>query len=199
MLNNQTKVRNKYHYRIRNIILQAITLFLIWLIFSGKYDAMHVSFGVIAVTLVILMNYRLSKVNLFPERGEPNVPIKIYRLPAYILWLVKEIFLANLQVAYLVIHPKMPIKPTLLTFRTKLPSASAKVILGNSITITPGTLTIDIEHNKFLVHCLIPKSAGSLESGDMQSRIMRLFQDDLKDSVYEFKYLKGEYTKEENG
>ncbi len=197
MLDNQTKVHNKFYYRIRNLILQAVILFIIWLIFSGKYDVTHISFGVIAVTLVILMNYRLSKINLFPERGEPNVPVKIYRLPRYILWMIKEIFLANLQVAYLVIHPKMPIKPKLLTFQTKLPSASAKVILGNSITITPGTLTIDIEHDKFLVHCLVPDSASSLENGEMQSRIMRLFQDDLKGAVYEFKFLNSDEVNNE--
>lgn len=192
MSDNQTKASRKIYFKIRYILVQAILLLIIWLVFSGKYDVMHLTFGVVAVVLVILLNYRLARVNLFPERLEPNLPIKIYRLPVYILWLIKEIFLANLQVAYLVVHPKMPISPRLLTFRTKLPSASAKVILGNSITITPGTLTVDIEHDRFLVHCLVPKSASSLEVGDMQMRIMKLFQDDLKDAVYDFKFINNE-------
>lgn len=198
MSDNQTKAHKKLYFKIRSIFLQASILLIIWLVFSGKYDVMHITFGIVGVILVILMNYRLSRVNLFPEREEPNIPIKIYRLPVYILWLVKEIFLANLQVAYLVIHPEMPIEPKLLTFRTKLPSASAKVILGNSITITPGTLTVDIEHNKFLVHCLTPRSAGSLQTGDMQMRIMKLFQNDLKDAVYEFEFIQNKNTEELN-
>ncbi len=173
----------------KSVFVQVITLFGLWLIFSGKYDATHLGFGVVAVAIVVLMNYKLSKWNLFPERGEPNVPIRIFQLPVYILWLMKEIFLASIQVAYLVIHPKMPIKPTLISFRTKLPSAVAKVILGNSITITPGTFTIDIEKEKFLVHGLVPGSASSLESGNMQSRIMKLFSSEIKEEVTDFKYL----------
>ncbi len=174
----------------KSVIVQVVILFGLWLIFSGKYDATHIGFGIIAVTIVVLINYKLSKWNLFPERGEPNVPIRIFQLPVYILWLMKEIFIASIQVAYLVVHPKMPIKPTLISFRTKLPSAVAKVILGNSITITPGTFTIDIEKDKFLVHGLVPGSAGSLENGEMQSRIMKLFSKEIKEEVKDFKYLK---------
>lgn len=198
MSDNHIKVHNKFSFRLKNIIIQSIILLTIWLVFSGKYDLTHVSLGIVAVVLVILLNYRVSRLNLFPERGEPNIPVKILRLPKYILWLIKEIVLANLQVAYIVIHPKMPINPKLITFKTKLPSAAAKVILGNSITITPGTLTIDIEHNQFLVHCLVPESAGSLGNGEMQSRIMKLFMDDNKDSVYDFKYLDKENMKIES-
>lgn len=173
----------------KSVVAQVVILFGLWLIFSGKYDATHIGFGIIAVTIVVLINYKLSKWNLFPERGEPNVPIRIFQLPVYILWLMKEIFIASIQVAYLVVHPKMPIKPTLISFRTKLPSAVAKVILGNSITITPGTFTIDIEKDKFLVHGLVPGSAGSLENGEMQSRIMKLFSKEIKEEVKDFKYL----------
>lgn len=172
----------------KSLFVQVAILFGLWLIFSGKYDAMHIGLGIVAVTIVVLINYKLSKLNLFPERGEPNVPLRIFQLPVYILWLVKEIFLASIQVAYLVVHPKMPIKPTLISFRTKLPSAVAKVILGNSITITPGTSTIDIEQDKFLVHGLVPGSASSLESGQMQSRIMKLFSKNIKEEVQDFKY-----------
>lgn len=173
---------------IKSVIFQIVILFGLWLIFSGKYDATHIWFGVVAVAIVVLMNYKLSKWNLFPERGEANVPIRIFQLPAYIFWLMKEIILASIQVAYLVVHPKMPIKPTLISFRTKLPSAVAKVILGNSITITPGTFTIDIEKDRFLVHGLVPGSAGSLENGQMQSRIMKLFSSEIKEEVTDFKY-----------
>lgn len=173
----------------KSVIVQVVILFGLWLIFSGKYDAMHIGFGFVAVAIVVLMNYKLSKLNLYPERGEPNVPLKLFRLPMYILWLSKEIFIASIQVAYLVVHPKMPIKPTLISFRTKLPSSVAKVILGNSITITPGTFTIDIDKDKFLVHGLVPDSSVPLENGDMQSRIMKLFSKEIKEEVKDFEYL----------
>lgn len=174
-----------------NFIIQVLILFSLWLIFSGHYDVMHISMGAFSSVFVTLLNYRLSKVNLYPECPDPQAGIKLTRIPTYILWLVKEIFVANLQVAYMVIHPKMPIKPSMLTFRTKLPSIISRVILGNSITLTPGTLTIDIEKDKFLVHCIIPGSAESLENGEMQSRVMKLYKNDTEGAVSEFNFLNG--------
>ncbi|MBU1423109.1 MAG: Na+/H+ antiporter subunit E [Bacteroidetes bacterium] len=192
---------SKPHKRgnIKVVLFQVVILLALWLIFSGHYDVMHISLGVAATIIVVVINYRLLKVDLYPERDEPYLPIKLIRLPAYLLWLVKEIFMANLQVAYLVIHPKMPIDPFLVTFETKLPTSAAKVILGNSITITPGTITIDIEHDKFLVHCIIPGTAGSLENGQMQSRIMKLYQDEITGAVTEFKFIDDEARAVKNG
>lgn len=81
-----------------------------------------------------------------------------------------------MQVAYVVLHRRMPIHPVLLKFKVKLPNVGAQVILGNSITLTPGTITIDIKGNEFLVHALIPDSYVGLVDGTMPRRVAELFR-----------------------
>ena len=68
-----------------------------------------------------------------------------WALLAYVPWLGWQILLASMQVAYLVLHPRMPVDPCLIYFRVNLPNLAARVILGNSITLTPGTVTIRIQ------------------------------------------------------
>ncbi len=174
------------------VILRFIILFGLWLVFSGRFDITHLSFGILSVFIIIFINYRLMKINLFPEREEPNIPVKLRRIPFFLLYMAWEIILASLQVTYLVIHPKLPIKPAMVTFRTKLPSAAAKVVLGNSITITPGTLTLDIERDTFIVHRIIPGSTGSLQNGMMQSRVMKLYSDENYNMVTDFRFLEND-------
>ncbi|MFP4621542.1 MAG: Na+/H+ antiporter subunit E, partial [Bacteroidales bacterium] len=85
--------------------------------------------------------------------GLPNITLKkIVFILAYIVVLFKEIILANLDVAYRVIHPKMPIKPGIVIIKTDLKQDLAKMILANSITLTPGTFTLDIEGDRLLIH-----------------------------------------------
>jgi multicomponent Na+:H+ antiporter subunit E len=177
---------NSYNKSVKNIILRSVVLFGLWVVFSGRFDAVHLGLGVLAVTIVMLLNWRLSQINLYSERGYTNAPFRLVRIPAYILWLGYEILLAGIQVAYLVLHRRMPIKPTLVSFRTKLPSAEAEVVLGNSITLTPGTFTIDIEHQRFLVHAVTRESARTIQNEAMPSRVMRLFSDDTDGVVSEF-------------
>lgn len=163
-----------------------------WLIFSGRFDALHISFGVISVAVVLGLNRRLARNPHFSMPGERSEPILLRRLPGYLLWLIWEIILANLQVAYLILHPKMPVNPRLLSFDTHEPTAAAKVILGNSITLTPGTLTIDIKGDRFVVHSLVPSSAESLTDGTMQTRVARLFSKDVDVAVKEVRFLEPE-------
>ena len=98
-----------------------------------------------------------------------------WRLFSYFIWLVYEIVQANLQVAYLVLHPKLPIDPGLLRFRTRLQSKVGHILLANSITLTPGTITVDLTDGTYLVHALAPGAAGSLLEAEMQSRLEAIF------------------------
>ena len=96
------------------------------------------------------------------------------RLPAYWTWLLIEIVKSSIAVARVVISPSMPIQPSLVEYSTKEKSDSGKVILGNSITLTPGTVTIDLDENRLLVHCLTADTAADLASGEMEKRILKL-------------------------
>ncbi len=75
-----------------------------------------------------------------------------------------------------VLHPQMPIKPQIVEIEVDLETDVAKVLLANSITLTPGTVTVDIEGNKFIVHALTDKALESLLSGEMHARVKRIEQ-----------------------
>jgi multicomponent Na+:H+ antiporter subunit E len=160
----------------RNTILQAILLMVFWLIMSGHYDLMHVSFGIFSVILVLGINYSIRR-HLFAlgERSEA-LKLSLARLLYYVPWLLWQIIVASLQVAYVVLHPKCPIDPSLLRFKTRLANTSAKVILGNSITLTPGTITLDIEQDEFLVHSLMDISSSGIIDGTLPGEVAKLYE-----------------------
>lgn len=93
----------------------------------------------------------------------------------YIPWLIYQIFLANFHVIYLVLHPRMPIDPKIVRFKTKLKSDLSVVTLANSITLTPGTITVDIREGRYYVHALSKKVAHDLLTGDMENRVAKIY------------------------
>jgi multicomponent Na+:H+ antiporter subunit E len=147
-----------------------------WLIMSGHYDLLHVFFGVFSVLLVMLIHHPLRR-RLF-ALGEHSAALKLrlVRLLYYIPWLLGQIVMASLQVAYAVLHPKCPIDPALLRFKTRLGNTSSKVILGNSITLTPGTITLDIRQEEFLVHSLMDISSSGIIDGTLPGEVAKLYE-----------------------
>jgi len=84
----------------------------------------------------------------------------------------------------------MPIETAIVKFRADLPSSHAKMILGNSITLTPGTLTIDIEDDLFIIHALDSNSYASLENDEMPRQVLQLFQKEVHPVVSDFEIIK---------
>jgi multicomponent Na+:H+ antiporter subunit E len=84
----------------------------------------------------------------------------------------------------------MPVDPSLLRFKTKLPSMSAKVILGNSITLTPGTITIQIEEDEFLVHALMDASSTGIIDGSLPGEVAKLYEKKPTHVVKDVKIIK---------
>ena len=101
----------------------------------------------------------------------------------YAPWLLWEIALANLHVAYLVLHPRLPVDPILVEFETSLHSESAQVLLAQSITLTPGTVTVDVSDGRFIVHCLSAKSTQGMEDGVIQRKVAGIFSEPAPESV----------------
>ena len=97
--------------------------------------------------------------------------------------LVWQVLLANLGVARLVLHPRMPIDPVLLRFRTGWENSLPKVMLGNSITLTPGTFTIRIVDDVFLIHAIHEDLAASLLDGSMQRKVAEVYGETLVDDM----------------
>jgi multicomponent Na+:H+ antiporter subunit E len=155
------------------VVIRAVALLGIWLLFSGHYDVFHVSAGVVSVALILVLNHRLYSVRLYP--GDVHRRMRIGRAFGYLAWLVKEVVVAALQVARIVLSPRMPVDPSLIEFHSELPNAGSQTILANSITLTPGTVTLDIDHGVFLVHAISDASGASLVEGVMQARVARLY------------------------
>ena len=147
-----------------------LVLYGFWLIFSGHYDAFHLGLGLVCAALVAFFSSDL----LFPDVISPNKLLKAWRFLQYTPWLLYQIIVANLHVVYLVLVPG-EIRPQIVRFRTTLTSDLSKVSLGNFITLTPGTITMDIDDGEFYVHALSDKVARDLLTGEMERRVAHVF------------------------
>ena len=160
---------------IKGTILQYIILLGLWFLLSGKFDWFHISLGVISAFIVTVIQLRINKYLYYQKKISSEHSLIWSRLLLYVPWLIWQVILASLQVAYVVLHPRMPINPSLLKFRTKLPNIAARVILGNSITLTPGTLTINIADDEFLVHALTDASQSGIVDGSLPKQVAKLY------------------------
>ena len=148
-------------------------LFCLWVILSGKFDLFHLSLGVISCLIVTLF----SKDLLFPELRTAGCFGTCIRFISYIPWLLYQIFMANLHVLYLVFHPKMMdlIDPKIFRFQSRLKGDLSLVTFANSITLTPGTITVYVSiDGTFTVHALDKQSREGLP-GEMEKRIAKAF------------------------
>jgi len=151
---------NKKYNRIKNFFYLFTFLIAIWLALTTTFQLQELSVGIfISLVLASFLNKNYLKLGL--------PPISIKRIIFFILYisvLFIEIVKANLDVAYRIIHPKMPIKPGIVIIKTKLKQDIAKTILANSITLTPGTFTLDIKGNELLIHWIYVHSENKKEA-----------------------------------
>ncbi len=145
-----------------------VMLLAAWLVLSGHFDPLHLAYGVVCSALVA----QLSAGLFFTETPSRRLLAAAWGAVRFLPWLLLEIVLANLHVVYLVCRPGQ-LRPQIVRFRTRLRGDVARVFLGNAITLTPGTITLDIEDDEFIVHAVSDVSAASLRSGEMEQRIGR--------------------------
>ncbi|MDO7787744.1 Na+/H+ antiporter subunit E [Desulforamulus aquiferis] len=145
-------------------------MFVFWFSLSGQTIPLLLILGVISSLLVAYWSHDLliGKMEKGPDIG------RIFRMIKYIPWLAWQIVLSNLHLIYLVLHPKMPIEPTIVRFKHDLKTDMGITLLANSITLTPGTITIDADRNEYIVHAVSSKTAQDLLSGDMQARVKEI-------------------------
>ncbi|MTI95594.1 MAG: cation transporter [Firmicutes bacterium] len=128
-----------------------LVLMLFWLVITN-FSLLGAVLGVLTAFAVVLINRDLLD-SLF-SRERKIKPAKVGMLAIYSFSLLWQIVLANLQLARIVLDPKLPVQPGLVTFNPGLKTDLAKTLLANSITLTPGTLTIAVEGDTFVVHAL---------------------------------------------
>jgi multicomponent Na+:H+ antiporter subunit E len=156
-------------------IITFIIMLGFWLLFSGKFDFFHISLGVVSCLIVSAISSRL----LFPG-ALPSGLLKCWlKFAGYLPWLFNQIFLANLHVLYLTFHPRMMdlINPKIIKFNSRLKSDVSRTTFANSITLTPGTITIYAGvMGTFAVHCIDDKSGQGLP-GEMEKKIAKVFDE----------------------
>jgi multicomponent Na+:H+ antiporter subunit E len=156
-------------------ILTFLILAVFWLIFSGKFDTFHLFLGMVSCLIVATLSSDL----FFPSRIDLSLPKCWFRFARYIPWLLYQVFLANLHVLYLTFHPKMMdmIDPHIITFDSHLKSDVAHTTFANSITLTPGTITVSVNAmGGYTVHC-IDQSSGQALPGEMERRVGVVFRE----------------------
>ena len=147
-------------------------LFLVaWIIFNGNFTLEIFIFGVIIAFVVIafmckFMDYSLKKeVNVYKKSGWFFV---------YIVLLICEIIKANLAIIPRILTLEEEMEPVIVTFHTHLKSDFTRMLLANSITLTPGTITVALEGNEYMVHCLDTELAEGLENSVFEKILQRL-------------------------
>ena len=149
-----------------------IFLFGFWIIASETLHWQHLLVGAIVAYLVGIFNKDFLRD--FHFFGRQSFVKQITVLGLILIILVKDMILANIQVAKIVLSPKMPISPGIVTFKTNLKSPLARTLLANSITLTPGTLTLDVDDDIFVVHYLTEENAEDVKNWNIKEKIIFL-------------------------
>lgn len=157
-------------------VVHAISLCLLlagmWLAFSGHYTPLILSFGVFSVALCIFLTMRMDLID------HEGVPVHLgLSAVGYWAWLLKEIVKANLDVSRRVLQREPDISPVMFSASTSQRTDVGQVTYANSITLTPGTVTLAIDDDEVVVHALDARFAKGVQEGEMDARVRRLEPD----------------------
>ena len=156
-------------------IYSFVVLFVPWLVLSGKFDSVHVGMGVLCSSLVA---YWCADFLFQDKATTPGNRLRqLAGFVGYMGWLLGQVVLANLHVFRVALSPRMNelLSPQMVEFDSTLEKELSKFILANSITLTPGTVTVRVEGSRFLVHALTDSAAHGLP-GAMEKRIAKIFE-----------------------
>jgi multicomponent Na+:H+ antiporter subunit E len=148
-------------------VLLIVSLF--WLVLSGHFTLLLLSFGLLSALIVTWFVRGMDRAD-----GVPNTLRIGPRLLRYLAWLAWEVVLANVDLVRRIWDPALPVRPTWQRLDTRVSTPLEKTIYANSITLTPGTLTTDVQEDHFMVHSLSPEGLEELRKGDMERRIREL-------------------------
>ncbi len=149
---------------IRNSAL----LFGLWLLLSGRFEPVFLVLGLCASAAVAALQAA------HPGPPNPTLPLKGFLI--YMPWLLGRILVSNLRTFALILNPRLPIEPRMIRYPLKLKNPAAVALLANSITLTPGTVTVEMNEKELLVHTLDEGGAEDLTSGRFEEKIKRIFE-----------------------
>lgn len=140
-------------------------LVVFWIVLSGHYTPLLIALGALSVVLVCWLSWRAD----FAEREDTALPLSP-RLPRYVTWLVKEVLVSAAGVVRKVWSPRLDLRPVVDVTPSPDMSVFTQVVYANSITLTPGTLSMDVDEDAIKVHSLDAAGAQTLRDGEMMRR-----------------------------
>lgn len=156
---------------LKGFLLVATILCGFWFLMSPTLDPFNIIMG---VGSSLGITYFWS-----PDLFRPGYPMRfnlrqLFKLLCYFAHLIYHIVLANLAVAAIVLNPRLPISPGFILLKTKLCRDLSRVLYANSITLTPGTITIDLNGNRLLVHALTIDAAKGVSNWYLQDKMREI-------------------------
>lgn len=154
---------------MRHTISLSLALAAFWLLNSGHYTPLILSLAVISIAVVLYIVHRMDVVD------HESQPLHLtLKLPGYFLWLTKKIILANISVVKHIWLGNETISPTVTIMKASQKTDIGKVIYANSITLTPGTVAVNLVGDQIMVHALLRENIEDLQTGEMDRRVSRL-------------------------
>lgn len=150
---------------MKHLLLLGLVLMALWLLWSGLYYPLFIAFGLVSTALVLWVVHRMDVAD---REGFPlHLGFRTFR---YWPWLVKEIMKSNVDVTRRVLSPSLPISPCVFEVEAQQHSALGRTIFANSITLTPGTVSMSIDGSRITVHALTEETKAAVLEGEMNRR-----------------------------
>ena len=146
----------------------------LWLLLSGMFAPLLIALGTLSSILVVYLAVRMEVI----DQESFLTRINALKFARYLVWLAGEIVLSNLDVSKRILKGRSSISPTVIRVRSTQRTLLGQVIYANSITLTPGTVSINVWENEIRVHALTREAAESLRTGEMDRRVSELEIDD---------------------
>ncbi len=155
---------------MRHGVVLAIAIGLTWILWSGHFEPLMLLWGAVSVGLVLWLSSRLG---LLDDEGVP-LPLLRPALVPYLGWLMVQVFWSNLDVLKRIWQAQPEIDPCMVSVLPLQSTAAGKVLYANSITLTPGTVSVRLYDDEILVHALHPAAGDDVVAGDMNRRVQAL-------------------------
>lgn len=156
------------HNQLFRVLLLVAALAAAWLLWSGLYKPHLLALGALSLALSLWFARRIGTFR------EASPFLTLLDLPRFWAWLLVEIVKSSIDVARIILSPKLPISPALVEFDTACKGPIGQVILGNAITLSPGTVTLDVYADRIKVHCLTAQGAEAIRSGEADRRAAQI-------------------------
>ncbi|MGY6502620.1 MAG: Na+/H+ antiporter subunit E [Acidimicrobiales bacterium] len=156
-------------------VSQFAVLFAFWLVLTDQYRPLFFAIGAVSALVVTALTNRIVATVLSHPHG--SVGDRLSRFGYFVgfgFWMLGKIIAASVQVAYFAVNPALPFRPGFVRFETTMKRPLSRVMLATAITIVPGSMTIRLDGNRFLVHALLPEAVEDLRHAVLQNKIAHI-------------------------